>query len=407
MDNAGSCILDGGCVAALEFEVERKSAVAAHRDLFYGRRVNIWRDIFPPGLEQALMGKTVGEAVSFAYEPGEALPPFDQSLVMELSRRSFIERNIGGRHIVPRVGRFYPRGLLAHVPNVWPQDMRPFRLVEIGEKHIIADLNHPASLFNLGGEVRVVEAERKSSDTGGRTTHWMEAIFDYGPGMEVPMRSAPTDFMTPDAFTRADESDDADFYNAPRMVGHIDSLCSSFIREECRRHLRQGMEVLDLMSSLQSHLPENMGLSVTGLGMNMEELQANPLLSERHVHDLNKDAKLPFEEDYFDAVVLHLSVEYLIDPKAVFAEVARVLKPGGPFLVSFSNRWFPPKAVQLWTELHEFERMGFVLGLLIESEAFERLSTFSARNYWRPETDAHYPTIMDADPAYVVCGVRK
>jgi SAM-dependent methyltransferase/FKBP-type peptidyl-prolyl cis-trans isomerase 2 len=407
MDQAGTCILDGGCVAALEFEVERTSAVAVHRDLYYGRRVNIWRDIFPPGLEEALMGKSPGEAVPFVYEPGEALPAFDQSLSMELSRSSFIRRNIGGRPIVPRVGRFYPRGLLAHVPNVWPQDMRPFRLVEIGEKHIIADLNHPAALFALKGEVRLVDAEQKSSDTGGRTTQWMEAIFDYGPGMEVPLRSAPTDFESADAFKRADESDDAGFYKTPRMVGHIDSLCSAFIREECRRHLRQGMRVLDLMSSMQSHLPEDMGLHVVGLGMNMEELKANPLLAEHMVHDLNKSAKLPFERDSFDAVVLHLSVEYLTDPKAVIAEVADLLKPGGPFLLSFSNRWFPPKAIQLWTELHEFERMGFVLGLLMESGAFEKLSTFSARNYWRPETDAHYPTIMDADPAYVVGGVKK
>lgn len=43
------------------------------------------------------------------------------------------------------------------------------------------------------------------------------------------------------------------------------------------------------------------------------------------------------------------SVEYLIHPIEVFSEVARVLKPGAPFVVTFSERWFPTKAIELWT----------------------------------------------------------
>ena len=80
---------------------------------------------------------------------------------------------------------------------------------------------------------------------------------------------------------------------------------------------------------------------------------------------------LPFPDAHFDAVLCALSVEYLTDPLAVFREVRRVLRPGGPFLVTFSNRWFMGKVTQLWTRLHEFERMGLVLRHFQDAGGFE------------------------------------
>ncbi len=46
-----------------------------------------------------------------------------------------------------------------------------------------------------------------------------------------------------------------------------------------------------------------------------------------------------------------VGVQYLQRPFAVFAEVRRVLKPGAPFIVSYSNRCFPTKAVAIWRAL--------------------------------------------------------
>jgi hypothetical protein len=43
-----------------------------------------------------------------------------------------------------------------------------------------------------------------------------------------------------------------------------------------------------------------------------------------------------------------VSVQYLQRPVEVFREVGRVLRPGAPFIVSFSNRCFPTKAVAIW-----------------------------------------------------------
>lgn len=78
-------------------------------------------------------------------------------------------------------------------------------------------------------------------------------------------------------------------------------------------------------------------------------------------------------------VICSVSVEYLVRPLEVFAEVGRVLKPGGRFIITFSDRWFPSKVIQLWTELHPFERMALVLEYFRRSGQFSDLATESRR----------------------------
>jgi SAM-dependent methyltransferase len=125
-----------------------------------------------------------------------------------------------------------------------------------------------------------------------------------------------------------------------------------------RELLPPGGAVLDLMSSWRSHFPTEMTFSrLAGLGMNAEEMRDNPQLIDFVVCNLNDDPVLPYKDQEFDAVVCCVSVQYLQKPFEVFAEVRRVLKPGGPFVVTFSNRCFPTKAVNLW---HQTDDAGHV-----------------------------------------------
>ena len=140
--------------------------------------------------------------------------------------------------------------------------------------------------------------------------------------------------------------------------------------------------------------------------MNADELSANPHLSSHVVHDLNGDPKLPFSDGSFDFIVCTVSVEYLSRPFQVFAEAARVLKPGGYFIVTFSDRWFPPKVIRLWTELHPFERMGLVLEYFRQSGRFSSLATESYRGWPRPPDDKYYPQLGFSDPVFAVWGRR-
>ena len=163
------------------------------------------------------------------------------------------------------------------------------------------------------------------------------------------------------AFDKADPSPDPAFYASPRLVAHIDDNAIAAVTQLYRETLPEGGEVLDLMSSWISHLPDEMRFAhVTGHGMNAAELAANPRLDESFVQDLNANPDLPLGNAAFDGVCLCVSVQYLQQPVAVFREVARVLRPGAPFVVTFSNRCFPTKAVAIWQALDGAQQQQLV-----------------------------------------------
>ena len=79
------------------------------------------------------------------------------------------------------------------------------------------------------------------------------------------------------------------------------------------------------------------------MGMNAAELDKNAALTERVVQDLNLVPTLPFMDASFDFVLCVVSVDYLVQPRDVLRDALRALRPGGEAVISFSNRFFPPK----------------------------------------------------------------
>lgn len=158
----------------------------------------------------------------------------------------------------------------------------------------------------------------------------------------------------PGSFDRIDEGDDSAFYAPPRLVTHIDEGAIAALTACYAELLPPRGAVLDLMSSWVSHLPAELELAeCVGHGMNEAELSANPRLTRWFVQDLNCDPALPLGDAQFDAALCCVSVQYMQRPVEVFAEVRRVLRPGAPFVVSFSNRCFWTKAVAVWRALND------------------------------------------------------
>ena len=197
-----------------------------------------------------------------------------------------------------------------------------------------------------------------------------------------------------EAFSKLDTDDDAIFYATPRLVTHIDGSAIQALTEFYRDILPIGGVVLDLMSSWVGHLPNDVEYAeVIGHGMNAEELNANPRLGRRIVQDLNRDHRLPFAPSSVDAAMITVSIQYLQRPVSVLGEVARVLKPAAPVVISFSNRCFPTKAVAIWRAL-DLEDQQRLVALYLERAGFVEVMPRVLRDG------------ADGDPLTVVVGYR-
>ncbi|HHP7229475.1 MAG TPA: class I SAM-dependent methyltransferase [Xenococcaceae cyanobacterium] len=178
--------------------------------------------------------------------------------------------------------------------------------------------------------------------------------------------------LRPEHRRKLDDTNDTDFYSLPRFVTHVDTGFIDQLVELYREELAPNTRILDLMSSWVSHLPDDLKFDhVEGHGMNYEELAKNPQLDRYFVQNLNDNLQLPLKDNDFDAVLLAVSVQYLQYPEAIFAEIYRILKPGGKVIVSFSNRMFYQKAIAIWRDNSEAGRVELV------KKYFQSISGFS------------------------------
>ena len=174
---------------------------------------------------------------------------------------------------------------------------------------------------------------------------------------EADAPSDPHDRFPAGFFDRQDV-DDTGFYVPPRFVTHIDDGAIAAVGA-LYTELGITGDVVDLMASWISHFeaaPRELHL----LGMNQAELEANPMAESAVVHDLNTDPRLPFADDSIDDAVCCVSIDYLVRPIDVIRDVARVVRPGGRLVCTFSNRCFPTKAIRGWLANSDEARMNLV-----------------------------------------------
>ena len=203
----------------------------------------------------------------------------------------------------------------------------------------------------------------------------------------------PHDVFPAGFFSRTDPGDDTAFYAPLRLVTHIDDQAIAAVGE-LYEDLHVNGDVLDLMSSWVSHFRQP-PRRLTVLGMNRDELDANDAAHERVVHDLNAEPHLPFGDETFDDAVCCVSVDYLIRPVDVFRDVARVLRPGGRFICTFSNRVFPTKAIRGWLYASDETRAEIVSAYFNGSRVFRQ-----------PTVSRRTPLDHRGDPLFAVWAER-
>ena len=390
--------------AAIEVRVDWEHGDVRHRNRQHFGKFNFWRDILPGALSIKLPDSN-GDWVSERFPAGELVPPWSERHIHRVRTSALRLQRRNGPPITLHVGRHYPRYIAAGTADIFAGNVQPMRILEIDTETVTIDLNHPLARAPLVVAACIQRREGMAQEHGGRCNEVLQEVLDAGVGLEALHAPGSTDFFSGSAFERLDPRPDGKFYEKARLVPHIDSEASRQIGAIHARFLEPGMQVLDLMSSWVSHLPEDTGaIRLTGLGMNAEELAQNPRLEERIVQDLNARSELPFPDNSFDAAICSASIEYLVQPVAVLRELGRVLKPGKTAIITFSDRWFPTKAIELWTELHPFERMGLVLEYFRLAGNFSTLHSESLRGLPRPPDDKYTGQLAHSDPVFAVWG---
>ncbi|CAK9016365.1 unnamed protein product [Durusdinium trenchii] len=295
-----------------------------------------------PGFDKAVRGLKVGEKKTVTIAPEDAYGQRSDAMIM----------NIPAEQV--------PKGLEEGMQVLLggPSQKIPAQGV-LDDGSAMLDMNHPLAGKDLKFSIELVGFREvvKGMDVVGWNGKVVKVPFAIAnsPVSEVlkePKWPEKWPYTAAD-FRRQDESDDQGFYNAPRFVTHIDNDAIESIRNLYALQFAEAPQgeysVLDICSSWISHYPEDLKAKRVAItGMVEEELGANKQATEYKVADLNKNPKLPYDDNQFDFVTNVVSVDYLVRPTEVFQEMHRVLKPGGVAIMSFSNRCFFTKAIAMW-----------------------------------------------------------
>jgi SAM-dependent methyltransferase len=211
--------------------------------------------------------------------------------------------------------------------------------------------------------------------------------------------------LQPNQRIKLDDSDDQLFYSYPRFVTHVDEGFIQQLTDLYRQRIPANTRILDMMSSWVSHLPTDRDFAhVEGHGLNAEELARNPQLNHYFVQNLNTNPQLPCLDQEFDAVINCASVQYLQYPEAVCSEIHRILKPGGIAIISFSNRMFFQKAIQVWRDGSEAFRVELVKGYFRSVPGFSNPEVICSKS--TTPNFLQWLGVPGGDPFYAVIAHR-
>ena len=400
--------LDAHGLAAATLTLSWSDDRAAHQDQQHVEKFSVWReaDILPPEIGTKITGMREGDAAQAEIPPGVMIDAWAASRQISTHPSRFDRHHLRGLVVEPRLGRFYPQGFFQGVSGIFSEAVAPARITGLTRERLDVDTNHPLARYPLQVHFHLDQVLPGYDRRVERCTSPLDDLLRH-PGLAAPLpNSLATDYGDDGSgLSRIDERSDAAFYARPRLVNHMDVRALESVNALYRRLIPAQAVVLDLMASFDSHLQGFDPGELRVLGMNGEELTANQAAHHKVVQDLNESPSLPYENSSTDAVVCTASIEYLVRPAEVLAEALRILRPGGVFVATFSNRWFPSKAIRIWSELHDYERVGMVTQWL-QKQCFVGLHTFSSRGWPRPADDPHGDKTPYSDPVYAVWGFK-
>ena len=123
----------------------------------------------------------------------------------------------------------------------------------------------------------------------------------------------------------------------------------------------EGHFVRILMENLKSYS------EIVGVDLNEQAIEtARGRLGQENVRFLVMDAEhLKFEDTSFDTVTISASLHHLADIRRILAEMMRVLKPGGAFILAEMHEDAPTEAERTFVYLHQWvAEVDTELGLL-------------------------------------------
>jgi SAM-dependent methyltransferase len=159
-------------------------------------------------------------------------------------------------------------------------------------------------------------------------------------------------------------------FRDPQVEGfaEVDAAALAAITDLYREVMPTAGAILDVMSSWVSHLPPEVHYRrVVGLGIDACVLAENPFLDEWRVQDLNREPQLGFANGEFDGAAICGAVQHFTRPAEIIREIGRVLKPGAPLVVTFSNRCLCTPATGCWRLFDETGQLGLVARYFVEA----------------------------------------
>ena len=408
MHNA-EAVLDGHGLASAILTLSWSDDRALHEEQSYIEKFSVWReaDLLPPDIGLKIPGMRAGDRAQATLKPGEVTDIWEPTRQISTHPSRFNRHHRRGLKVEPRRGRFYPQAFFQGFQGIFKDAAEPARITELTRERLDIDTNQPLARYPLQVQFSLDQVLPGYDRRGGRCSSPLDDLLRY-PGLAACLADGQdTDYgeNTSSGMSRMDEGQDRAFYDKPRMVQHMDARALETVNALYRRLIPEQADVLDLMASFDSHLQSVSAGTLHVLGMNTAELAANDAANERFVRDLNESPTLPHETRSLDAIVCTASIEYLVRPAEVLAEALRILRPGGMFVITFSNRWFPGKAIRIWSEMHEYERVGMITQWLHQG-GFADLRTFSSRGWPRPADDRYAGQTPYSDPVYAVWGVK-